>query len=143
MPDVSAMLRTHPRQPTALTAIQRCAETCFQCLQTCLSCADACLAEPQAERLTQCIRLNLDCADACHATGAMLLRFGRSGPQPLQAQVAACAQACRSCGEECRKHASMHQHCRICAEACEICHDACEDMLKAMRHAGESQASQH
>ena len=139
MQDLQAMLRAHPAQPSELDAIARCVAACMACQQTCLSCADACLSEQHPEMLRPCITLDLDCADICGTTAAVLLRFSRPGPQPLQAQVAACAQACRSCAEECRRHADMHEHCRICAEACERCHDACEDMLKGMRHAGESE----
>lgn len=140
MHDLAAMLRTHPRQPATLTLLERCAEACFRCAPICMACADACLSEKNADALTECIRLDLDCADICGATGSILLRLGRHGPQPLQAQLAACAQACRTCAEECRKHAEMHAHCRICAEACQECHDACEEMMKGMRHAGESHA---
>lgn len=143
MLDVASMLRSHPQQPSRLSVIERCAQACVDCSQVCLSCADACLSEAHVANLTHCIRLNLDCAEVCRTTGALLMRFGRNGPQPLQAQLAACTEACRACGEECRKHASMHGHCRICAEACQACHDACEDMMKAMRHAGESHSSQH
>jgi hypothetical protein len=142
MLDLAKMLRTHPRPTENLKPTERAADASFLCVQTCLSCADACLAEPNVAMLTQCIRLNLDCAEVGHATGALLLRFGREGPQPLQAQLAACIEACRVCAEECRRHAH-HEHCGICAEACEACHDACEDMLRSMRHAGASQASQH
>jgi hypothetical protein len=138
MADIASMLRSHPRQPVDMSTIMRCAEACFTCVQTCLSCADACLSEKHVAELTQCIRLDFDCADICRATGAVLLRFGREGPQPMQAQLAACAQACRTCAEECRKHAQMHEHCRICAEACQVCHDACEAVMIGMRHAGES-----
>jgi hypothetical protein len=138
----SSTLRHHPRPPKDLAPTERCADACFVCVQTCLSCADACLAETAVDKLTQCVRLNLDCAEVCHATGAILLRFGREGPQPLQAQLAACIEACRVCAEECRRH-RHHEHCRFCADACEVCHEACEQMLRSMRHAGESQASQH
>ena len=141
MSNLYSVLRSHPQPRPEPSAILRCAEACFTCIQTCLACADACLSEPQVQQLATCIRLDLDCADICKATGSVLLRFGSTGPQPLQAQLAACAQACRSCAEECRRHAAMHEHCRFCAEACDACHAACEDMMKAMRHAGESQAS--
>ena len=139
MQEMQAIFRAHPVRPAELDAIARCVEACFACQQICVSCADACLSEQHIESLRACITLSLDCADICAATGAVLLRLGRPGPQPVQAQVAACAQACRSCAEECGRHAEMHDHCRICAEACHACHDACEDMLKGMRHAGESE----
>ena len=31
----------------------------------------------------------------------------------------ACAQACQLCGLECGRHASKHQHCKVCAEVCQ------------------------
>jgi len=139
MPAATAMLRSHPRQHPEMDAILRSAHACFTCLQTCLTCADACLSEPHVDKLTACIRINLDCADVCHATGSLLLRLGRTEPQPLQSQVAACIEACRVCAIECRRHAEMHEHCRICADACKACHDACAEMLRSMRHSGESE----
>jgi hypothetical protein len=44
----------------------------------------------------------------------------------------ACAQACRSCGDECVRHAEAHEHCRICAEACRECERACRELLTSM-----------
>jgi hypothetical protein len=41
----------------------------------------------------------------------------------------ACATACRTCGGECGRHASMHEHCRICADACRACEQACRELL--------------
>jgi hypothetical protein len=143
MTTVSPMLQTHPRPSSHQSDIARCADACFVCVETCLACADACLSEEKVGMLTSCIRFNLDCADVCAATGSVVLRIGRTGPQPLQAQLAACVEACRICADECRRHAAMHEHCRICADACEACHRACEDMMISMRHAGESEASTH
>jgi len=143
MANVSPMLETHPQPSTYASNVARCSDLCFACVEACLACADACLSEPRVERLTSCIRLNLDCADVCAATGSVVVRIGRVGPQPLQAQLAACAEACRVCAEECRRHAEMHAHCGICAEACEACRRACEEVMVAMRHAGESEASRN
>ena len=42
---------------------------------------------------------------------------------------------CRSCGDECGRHAQMHEHCRVCAQACRRCGQACEELLAAMREA--------
>jgi hypothetical protein len=46
--------------------------------------------------------------------------------------VEACLEACRTCGEECERHADHHDHCRVCAEACRRCEQACEDALSAL-----------
>jgi hypothetical protein len=40
---------------------------------------------------------------------------------------------CMSCGDECGRHAQMHEHCRVCAEACRRCEQACNDLLAAMK----------
>lgn len=141
MSHLDALARTHPRPPANLPELMRAADACFACVQSCLACSDACLSEKVVDGLVACIRLNLDCADVCYATGALLVRLGRDRPQPLQAQLAACAQACRTCAEECERHADMHAHCRLCAELCLACEEACEDVMRAMRHAGESHAS--
>ena len=50
----------------------------------------------------------------------------------LRRTLEACKVACRSCSEECAQHASLHEHCRICAEACRRCEDACNRVLSAI-----------
>jgi hypothetical protein len=47
-------------------------------------------------------------------------------------QLQACAQACRSCADECGRHAKHMEHCRICAEACRRCAEACDAMVAAL-----------
>lgn len=127
---VREMISTHPHvQGSTADALLRCIEECYGCAQTCTTCADACLGEETVSQLVQCIRLNLDCADICAATGAMASRRTGSNVEILRTTIQACAEACRVCGEECRKHAQMHEHCRICAEACESCEQACKDAI--------------
>lgn len=127
---VREMISTHPHvQGSTADALLRCIEECYGCAQTCTTCADACLGEDTVSQLVQCIRLNLDCADICAATGGMASRRTGSNIEVLRTTIQACAEACRVCGEECRKHAQMHEHCRICAEACESCEQACRDAV--------------
>jgi len=45
----------------------------------------------------------------------------------------ACVAICKSCGDECERHAQMHEHCRVCAEACRRCEQACRQLLAAMK----------
>ena len=45
----------------------------------------------------------------------------------LKRMVETCAEGCRVCGDECRKHADRHEHCRICADACRRCEQACRE----------------
>ncbi len=102
------------------------------CVLTCTSCADACLAESMVDELRRCIRLNLDCSDVCHATAELLSRQTEPDWSLISQQLRACATACRVCGDECQRHADMHEHCRICAEACRHCEQMCNRMLEAI-----------
>lgn len=121
-----SMISTHPHvRGDVNDALIRCIEACYDCAQTCTSCADACLGEDMVRELSQCIRLNMDCADACAATGRMASRRTGSNEALLKMMIETCAEACRLCGQECGKHAQMHEHCRVCAEACRACEDAC------------------
>jgi hypothetical protein len=128
------MLETTPAQAQFnADALTRCIDACFDCAQACTACADACLGEDAVKELTRCIRLNLDCADICETTGRSLSRQVAADPQLTRAVVEACAQACRSCGDECQRHAEgmNMEHCRVCAEACRACEQACNQLLGA------------
>lgn len=133
---VHEMLSTHPHvQGNTNDALIRCIEDCFDCAQACTSCADACLGEEKVKELAQCIRLNLDCADACVAAGTIASRRTGSNEEVIRQMLAACETACRLCGDECERHARMHEHCRVCAEACRRCQQACTDAGRSMaRH---------
>jgi hypothetical protein len=127
------MIASHPQvRGKTNDALVRCIEECLACGQACTSCADACLAEGAVAELTQCIRLNLDCADLCFVGAALGSRRTGSNEAVLKAALAACAEACRICGEECRRHAGKHEHCRICAEACGSCEQACRDAMASI-----------
>lgn len=44
-----------------------------------------------------------------------------------------CARACASCGQECERHASMHEHRKVCAQARRRRQRVCESLLQRMR----------
>lgn len=134
MNHVQEMVKTHPHRQEAgridMDALTACIQECFDCSQTCTACADACLGEEDISQLTRCIRLNLDCADICLITGQVLSRQTEPDWNLLRMQVEACMTVCRTCGEECRRHAGHHEHCRVCAESCRSCEDACNRVLE-------------
>jgi len=130
MNHLQQLLETHPHPSQVdMDALLACIGECFDCAQTCVTCADACLSEKELQPLLRCIRLDLDCADICSTTGRILARQFESDWLLLSAQLQACASACQICGEECRRHAQHHDHCRICAEACDRCGQACNNLL--------------
>lgn len=128
------MRETSPNNPpvdeAAMSQLVECIEALFDCAQACTACADACLAEQDVKEMVRCIRLNQHCADICTATGRILSR--QESPELARAMLEACALACRLCGDECERHASHMQHCRVCAEACRRCEAACRHLLASL-----------
>ena len=127
------MIATHPDvkgrvNPALIQAI----EAAYACAQTCTSCADACLAEEMVAQLRQCIRYNMDCADVCAATATVSNRRTGANEEVIRRMLEACVTACRRSGEECQRHATHHEHCRICAEACRQCEQACQAAAATM-----------
>ncbi len=128
------MLRTYPKD---LGGVDRdrllaCIEACMECAQACTACADACLSEDMVAELTKCIRTDLDCADICTTTGRVLSRHTGYDANLTRAVLEACATACKTCGDECESHASMHDHCRVCADACRRCERACRELMDSL-----------
>ncbi|MEU5562588.1 four-helix bundle copper-binding protein [Micromonospora musae] len=107
-------------------------ETINSCAQACTACADACLSEEDVAELTKCVRTDLDCADVCTTTARVLSRHEGYDANVTRSVLEACVTACRACGDECARHAEMHEHCRICADVCRECEQACRDLLAAM-----------
>jgi len=102
------------------------------CTQACTACADDCLSERDVAEMVKCIRLCLDCADVCAATLRVVSRQTEYDANVTRPLLEACVAACKSCGDECERHAQMHEHCRVCAEACRRCEQACNELLAAM-----------
>ncbi|MET9572958.1 four-helix bundle copper-binding protein [Streptomyces virginiae] len=107
-------------------------EECIACAQACTACADACLSEGMAGDLAKCIRTDMDCADICTTAVAVLSRHTGYDANITAAIPKACSMACKACGDECGRHADMHEHCRLCAEACRSCEQACNELLDAL-----------
>jgi hypothetical protein len=130
---IREIIQAHPH-PTSLDreAIVSCIAECLDCSATCASCADANLAEPDVNELVRCIRLCLDCSDICTTTGRIVTRQTEVDLGVLRDSVETCAAACRASAQECDRHASHHEHCRLCAETCRRCEQACNVLLAAI-----------
>jgi hypothetical protein len=102
------------------------------CAQACTADVDADLSEKDLTDMVLCIRLCLECTDICTATVGVISRPARYDADVVRPLLEACAASCKSCGDECERHAPMHRHCRVCAEACRRCEQACRDLLAAL-----------
>jgi Domain of Unknown Function (DUF326) len=102
------------------------------CAESCTADADADLREQHVTDLVKCIRLCMDCADVCETTARVITRQTEFDPNAVAPLLEACATLCRVCGDECERHASLHLHCRLCAEVSRRCEQACRDLLAAI-----------
>ena len=128
------MLETYPRTFNIdQDLLVRAIEACTDCAQACTQCADACLSEDDVKAMAKCIRTDLDCADICATTARILSRQTEYDANVTRAIVAACAQACKTCGDECEEHGRHGmEHCAICAEQCRNCEATCRELLDAL-----------
>lgn len=130
MSATTQMLDTHPVDITLdQKKLAACIDACIEGAQSCTTCADACLSEKMVSDLTYCIGTNLDCADVCDTTGRVLARQSGWNVDVTRALLQACVTACDACAQECEQHASMHEHCQVCAESCRNCEQACSVLL--------------
>ena len=133
MSKLREMIAAHPQVCGAVNEeLTKAAVLAAECAAVARACADSCLGEPGVADLLQCIRLNLDCADMAWAFSGIASRCS-GGDMPLvDVASQACEAACRRSAVECRKHAAMHEHCRICAEVCTACADACHALRQSL-----------
>jgi hypothetical protein len=102
------------------------------CAQACISDTDADLGEQNVTEMIRCIRLCLDCADVCTTAAGVTSRPAGYDADVTKPLLQACVAICKSCGDECERHAHM-PHCQVCAEACRRCEQACRELLDALK----------
>jgi hypothetical protein len=128
------MLDSYQSTPSVDAALLAAAiDAISDCAQACIADTDADLSEQDVTEMVRCIRLCLDCADVCAATGGVLSRPAGHDAEVARPLLRACVAICKSCGDECERHARMHEHCRVCAEACRRCERACRELADAMK----------
>ena len=102
------------------------------CAQACTADADADLRERDLAEMVTCIRLCWDCTDVCTATMGVVSRQTAYAATVARPLLEACIAVCKSCGDECGRHAQHHEHCRVCEQACRRCEHACRELLNAL-----------
>jgi hypothetical protein len=96
-----------------------------------LAATNAYLSEDRVAEPAKCIGICMDCADICDTTAQVLTRHTGYDANTSRALLGACAMARTSRGDECARHASMHEHCRICDETCRRRAHACRHLIAA------------
>jgi Domain of Unknown Function (DUF326) len=127
------MLDTYPRTFSVDADVLAAAiDALNDCAQACDADNAADLSEQNVAEMVTCIRLCLDCVDVCTATAAVIGRLTNYDAGVTRPLLESCVAICRSCGDECERHAHM-AHCRVCAEACRRCERACRELLAALK----------
>jgi uncharacterized membrane protein len=127
------MLDTSPSPVTVdASVLAGVIDAISDCAQACVADTDNDLGEHNVTEMVTCIRLCLNCADVCTAAAAVISRQAAYDASVTKPLLEACAAICKTCGDECERHAEMHAHCRVCAEACRRCEQACRELLRAL-----------
>jgi Domain of Unknown Function (DUF326) len=125
------MLDTYPRAFTVDADLLAAAiDALDDCAQACNADNAADLSEQNVVEMITCIRLCMDCVDVCTATLRVIGRQTQYDASLTRPLLESCMAICRSCGDECERHAHM-PHCQVCAEACRRCDQACQELLDA------------
>jgi hypothetical protein len=128
------MLDTYPNAAGVDAGVLAAAiDALSDCAQVCVADVDADLSEQNLAEMVTCIRLCLDCADVCTATLGVTSRQASYDPDVTGPLLQACVAICKSCGDECERHAPHMAHCRVCLEACRRCEQACRELLAALK----------
>ena len=128
------MLYTYPGTWKASEDVLAAAiDALADCAQACTADTDADLSEQNLAEMVTCIRLCLNCTDVCTAALGVASRQATYDASVVKPLFEACVAICKSCGDECQRHAPHYAHCRVCAEACRRCEQACRDLLAALK----------
>jgi hypothetical protein len=128
------LLDTYPGTVSADAGLLAAAiDALSDCAQACIADTDADLREQDLAEMVKCIRLCLDCTDVCIATLGVVSRQADPDAAVTRLLLEACIAICKSCGDECERHARHHAHCRVCAEACRRCEQACLELLAVLK----------
>ncbi len=74
-------------------------------------------------------------ADVAMTMMRMMMRPAGYDMAVMTSMMTACMAMGEACADECEMHASMSEHCRICAMACRAMVDSCRSMMAGMQSA--------
>jgi len=127
------MLSTYPHQSRIDAGVLAGAiDALSDCVHACTADVDADLGESDLADMVKCVRLCVHCTDVCAATLGVVSRPAEYDAYVTKPLVEACVAICKSCADECERHAEMHAHCRLCGDACRRCEQACHKLLDAI-----------
>lgn len=124
--DHAAMKHNAPSKE--LKAIRDSSKECLEISSACLAhCNEMIMAGNTS--IANCLNSVLNMRPVVEAM-ANAASLNSADPKSMKSLAATCAEFCRSCEAECKKHTDM-KVCKECMEACAKCAKACEAFVKA------------
>lgn len=102
--------------PALADAASDCVRKAEDCLPHCLN-----MLSTGDTTLASCAQSVRETLAVCQAVASL----AASGSKHLSDLAKVCADVCKDCEAECRKHADKHQICKDCADACSRTAQAC------------------
>lgn len=121
-----------PKARPVSPALKELQDSTFDCLklgEVCLAQCNAVLAGGKTS-MAECQTSVLNMLAVVEAT-SKVATYNMAEPKSLKALARTCADFCRVCEKECKKHADAHVECKDCMEACIRCAKACDAFIKA------------
>lgn len=127
---MTEMMSTMPMGDTGMDmkTMQPAIEACSAAAMACTMCSDACAGEGMGRCSSMCATM----ADMATTMMRMMMRPGGYDGAVMMAMMDACMMMGEACAAECRTHADMNDHCRVCAMACDAMILACRDTKASM-----------
>ncbi len=130
------MMKTMPMTGMAMDMdmMQKCIEACSAASMAATMCADADMGDAAStDSMARCASMCMNMADVATTMMRMMMRTNGHDMAVMMPMMEACMAMGTACAAECRMHADMHDHCRICAMACDAMVEACSSMMATMK----------
>jgi hypothetical protein len=111
-----------------MALMQEVIETCSAASIAATMCADA----DTGADMARCCSMCMNTADVATTMMRMTARPMGYDMTVMSTMMTACIAMGEACAAECRMHAEMDEHCRICAMACDAMVDACRRAMSTM-----------
>jgi Cys-rich four helix bundle protein (predicted Tat secretion target) len=121
---VFAAEHEHEHHHPAMAANQVLINATSDCIQKGQACLNHCftlLGQGEKEMAACAASVN-----QMLAMCAALQQLASANSKYLAAQAKVVMEVCKDCQEECKKHASKHEECKLCGEACAVCYKECQ-----------------
>lgn len=114
---------TTPVMQSLAPDMRQCIQDCLECASICDQTLAYCLEQGGEHARVEHINLLRDCDESCTIAASMMSRKSRFSGEPRQL----CVLVCAACAEWCESMADDAQM-SACAEACRRCEESCRNL---------------